>query len=215
MEKTTIQTRNDLLGKHVVKALESRHFEAYYCENDTEALEKVLSLIPDGSSVGWGGSMTLSEIGILDHIRANTKLNVLDRDTVKDPAERKALMKKILTCDVFLAGCNAISEDGQIVNVDGSGNRVSAIIYGPESVILVAGMNKIVKDQPAALLRARNVAAPINSQRFPNQKTPCRETGVCADCKSIDSICNTIVTFRGCRPANRIKVVLVGENHGF
>jgi L-lactate utilization protein LutB len=124
-------------------------------------------------------------------------------------------MRRALLCDTYLAGTNAISEDGQLVNIDGNGNRVAAMIYGPKQVIVAAGMNKVAKTLPDAVVRARNIAAPANVQRFPGLKTPCNETGSCADCLSPDTICSFLVTIRYCKPAGRIKVVLIGKDLGF
>lgn len=203
----------DKLGASVVKALESRHFEAYYCQTAEEAKEKVLSLIPEGKSVGWGGSMTLDETGILPAIK-NGNYCKIDRDSAKDPAERKELMHKALSADYFLMSANAVTNDGVIYNLDGNGNRAAAMVYGPENVIVVVGLNKIAATQEDALFRTRNIAAPMNAQRF-DMKTPCKTTGECADCKCADSICANLVTTRICRPEGRIKVVLVGDDFGF
>lgn len=203
----------DKLGASVVKALEERHFEAYYCQTAEEAKEKVLSLIPAGKSVGWGGSMTLDETGILPAVK-NADYIKIDRDSAKDPAERKDLMHKALSADFFLMSANAVTQDGVIYNLDGNGNRAAAMVYGPENVIVVAGLNKIAATDEEAFLRMRNTAAPMNAQRF-DIKTPCKTTGECANCKCTDSICANIVITRMCRPAGRIKVVLIGEDYGF
>jgi L-lactate utilization protein LutB len=124
-------------------------------------------------------------------------------------------MRQALLCDTFLSGSNALSEDGQLVNIDGFGNRVAAMTFGPRQVIVVAGMNKVVKTLDDAVTRARTIAAPLNAQRFPNLKTPCNETGACANCLSPDSVCSFIVTTRLCKPAGRIKVILIGKDFGF
>ncbi len=208
-----LQKRNDLLGPRVVKALQSRHFDAFYYRNSEEAVEKILALIPPGDKVSWGGSETIREIGLLQRVHEGS-FQVIDRDTATSPEEKMERSREALLCDTFLAGVNAISEDGCMVNIDGVGNRVAAISFGPKQVILVAGMNKVVKTAEDALARARNYAAPLNVQRF-DLKTPCMETGACGDCKSVDGICSFIVTMRNCRPAGRIKVVLIGEDLGF
>ncbi len=200
------------LGESVVRSLNSRFFDAYYCDNSSEAKALALSLIPDGASIGFGGSASISQIGLLDALRAGD-YNLIDRDSVP-PSERGALMRKALTADVFLTSTNALTEDGQLFNIDGNGNRVAAMIYGPESVIVIAGINKVVKDVDTAISRARNLAAPTNAQRF-DIDTPCNKTGACADCKSTDCICAYMVTTRICRPAKKIKVIIVGENLGF
>ena len=197
----------------LLKNLQSRNFEAYFCPDKASALEKVLSLIPEGATVGWGGATGAMELGVIDAVKAGP-YTAYDRGTAKTPEERIAIMTKCLGADVFLTGANALSMDGQMVNIDGMGNRTAAIIYGPKSVIVMAGMNKVCADIEMAVRRARTVAAPMNQQRFLG-KTPCTETGVCGDCKSPDCICNQILITRNCRPAGRIKFVLVGEDLGF
>lgn len=200
-------------GQALVKNLQQRQFEAYYCADREEALRMALSLIPEGASVGWGGCLSATQIGLVDAVR-NGPYAAIDRDTAANPEERMELMRKCLLTDVFLTGANAISMDGQMVNIDGMGNRVSAIVFGPKSVIVVAGMNKVVDTVEDAMERARTVAAPINKQRFP-AATPCMVNGKCADCKSEGSICNQFLITRSCRPAGRIKFILVGEELGF
>ena len=196
----------------LLKNLRSRHFEAYYCPDKEQALAKALELIPEGASVGWGGAMSAQQIGLIDAVKAG-KYQVIDRDTGATPQEREALMKRCLTADVFLCGANALSLDGQMVSIDGNGNRLAAIVYGPETVLVVAGMNKVCDTLEAAMTRARTVAAPMNKQRFSAQ-TPCEVTGACADCKSDGCICNQILITRNCRPNGRIKFILVGEELG-
>lgn len=203
----------DKRGAVLVKNLQSRHFEAYYCSTKEEALDKALSLIPVGASVGWGGSMTCQQIGLLDAVRAG-EYRAIDRDLCKTPEEREESMRRSLLADVFLTSANALSMDGQMVNIDGNGNRVAAIVYGPKQVIVVAGMNKVEDTLDAAVIRARTVAAPMNQQRF-GHPNPCGATGSCADCKSETCICNHILITRHCRPVGKIKFVLVGEDLGF
>jgi len=206
--------RNKKLGARVVRALKERFFDAWYFDEASEALAKILSLIPAGHVVSWGGSLTLGELGVTERV-VQEGYRVIDRDKAADRQERFELMRQALLCDTYLTGCNAISEDGQLVNIDGFGNRVAAMIFGPRQVIVVAGMNKVAKTLDDALSRARNIAAPLNTQRFPDNKAPCNETGSCADCKSPDSICSFFVTTRMCKPAGRIKVILVGQDLGF
>ena len=201
----------DKRGPVLVKNLQSRHFDAFYCSTKEEALEKALSQIPRGHSVGWGGTMTCQQIGLIDAVRAG-EYRVFDRDACKTVEEREGLMRQTLLCDTFLTSANAISLDGQMVNIDGNGNRVAAIVYGPRQVIVVAGMNKVEDTLEAAINRARTVAAPLNEQRF-GHPNPCAATGSCADCKSETCICNQILITRHCR-GNRIKFVLVGEDLG-
>jgi L-lactate utilization protein LutB len=139
---------------------------------------------------------------------------VIDRDKAASPEERVEFMRQALLCDTYLTGTNAVTEDGQLVNVDGNGNRVAAMTFGPKQVIVVAGMNKIAKTLEDAAVRARTVAAPANMQRFPALKTPCNETGACGDCVNQDSICTYIVRTRLCKPKGRIKVILIGKDLG-
>ncbi len=196
----------------MVKNLKSRHFDAWYCETPEQALEQALSLIPEGASVGWGGAMSAQQIGLLDAVNAGNYAPI-DRDKTTTPQERTQAQKKALLADFFITGANALSLDGQMVNIDGNGNRVAAIVYGPDNVIVIAGMNKVVDTLEDAVRRARTVAAPANKQRFALQ-TPCEVTGACADCKSEGCICNQILITRNSKPAGRIKVILVGEELG-
>lgn len=197
----------------LVKNLGSRHFEAYYCETKEAALAKALELIPEGASIGWGGALSAQQIGLLDALKTDA-YRAIDRDKATTPAEREQAQRNCLLADWFVTGANALSLDGQMVNIDGNGNRVAAIVYGPENVIVIAGMNKVVDTLDAAITRARTVAAPMNKQRFALQ-TPCEVTGSCADCKSDGCICNQILITRNCKPAGRIKMILVGEELGF
>jgi len=200
-------------GKQLVKNLISRHFDAYYCNTSEEGLKKALELIPEGSSVSWGGAMSAEEIGLLDVIR-NGNYHAIDRDQCETLEEREQAVREGMFADVYLAGANAMSMDGQMVSIDGAGNRVAAIVYGPKTVIVIVGMNKVCATIEDAVVRARTVAAPINMQRF-MKDTPCAVTGVCADCKSEGSICNQILITRHCRPVNRIRFIVIGEDLGF
>lgn len=205
--------RNEALGATLVANMQRRGFEAYYCADKEAALAKALELIPATDVVSWGGSATIAEVGLLDAVKRRNP--VIDRDTAADPAEKVELMRKGLLCDTFIMSSNAISVDGQLVNIDGNGNRVAALIFGPKQVIVIAGLNKVAGSLDAAMDRARNVAAPINAQRFAGLPTPCYKLGRCADCQSPDSICAQIVITRRSRTAGRIKVILVGEHLGF
>lgn len=212
-ERTTpMEKRYDKLGPRVAEALKRRHFEAFYCPTGTEAAQKVLSLIPADDVVAWGGSLTLAQLGIIEKVKETNP--VIDRAAAATPEEGRELMRKALLCDTYLMSSNAISEDGQLYNIDGNGNRVAALVFGPKSVIVVAGMNKITKTIADAETRCRTLAAPANAQRF-SPNTPCNITGTCADCLSESSICASMVRTRICRPAGKIKVVLVGESLGF
>lgn len=207
-KKAYYEKRSQIL----VKNLKSRHFDAWYCEDKAQALEKALELIPRGASVGWGGAMSAEQIGLIDAVRRGD-YRAIYRDTDANREERERLMRECLSADVFLTGANALSLDGQMVNIDGNGNRVGAIVYGPKTVLVIAGMNKVADTLEGAVTRARTVAAPMNKQRFDNQ-TPCAVTGSCADCKSEGCICNQILITRNCRPAGRIRFILVGDELG-
>ena len=185
----------------------------YYVKTKEEALAKALELIPEGSSISWGGSMSAQEIGLLDAVRAGN-YEILDRGTKETRAEQEEVMHQALNCDVFLGSANALSEDGILVNIDGNANRVAAYAYGPKTVLLIVGMNKVVKTEADAMSRAKNEAAPINAQRFGIQ-TPCVKNGTCADCKSPECICCQILITRFSKVPKRTKVILVDENLGF
>ena len=199
-------------GEILVKNLKARHFDAWYCDTKEEALTKALELIPEGSTVGWGGALSAQQIGLMDALNKGNYA-AIDRDRCATPEEKAQAAKDSMFADFFLTGANALSLDGQMVNIDGAGNRVSAIIFGPKNVLVIAGMNKVMDDLDAAVNRARTVAAPMNKQRF-DPNTPCAVTGSCADCKVEGCICNHIVITRHCRPVGRIKFILVGEPLG-
>lgn len=199
-------------GQLLVKNLKSRHFDACYCPNSASALQKALEWIEDGSSVGWGGTLTAQQIGLLDAVRQGN-YRFVDRNACKNAAEKKQAEYDCLTCDTFITSANALSMDGQMVNIDGIGNRLAAITFGPKSVLVVAGMNKVEDTLDAAINRARTIAAPQNQQRF-DHKSPCKITGQCSNCKSQESICNQFLVTRLCKPAGRIRIILIGEDLG-
>lgn len=208
-----MQIRNKLLAEKVIKGLKSRNMSGYYAETKEEALQKALELIPEGSSIGWGGSASINEIGLRDAV-INVNYTVYNRDIAPTKEERKKIELKIFGADCFLCSTNAITEDGVLVNIDGNSNRVAAIAYGPSRVIMIVGMNKVAKDIDAALSRARNIAAPVNAQRFPLD-IPCKKTGSCADCKSIDTICCEFLITRYSRHADRFHIILVNDTLGY
>lgn len=202
--------RNELLAQKVIKGLESRNMTGYYASDKEEALKLALSLIPEGSSVTMGGCMSAGEIGLVDAVKSG-KYNFIDRYAAKD---RRAAELEAYGADVYLASANAITEDGIIVNIDGNSNRVSSIAYGPKKVLFIIGMNKVCDDVDGAIKRARNVAAPINAQRF-GLSTPCAKTGSCFDCKSPDTICCQFLITRFSKHEGRIHVILVNDDLGF
>ncbi len=205
-----ITKRNDLLSQKVIKGLESRNMKGLYAKDREEALKMALDLIPEGCSVTMGGSVSAAEIGLVDAVK-NGNYEFIDRNTAED--KRKAALTAY-DVDVFLSSCNAMTEDGVLVNIDGNANRVSAIAHGPRKVLFIVGMNKVCKDVDSAMKRARNVAAPINAQRF-GLETPCAKTGSCMDCKSPDTICCQFLITRYSRHADRIYVILVNDHLGF
>ncbi|MBO4668652.1 MAG: lactate utilization protein [Lachnospiraceae bacterium] len=204
------QKRNRLLAEKVIKGLRSRNMEGYFAETREEAVALALNLIPEGSSVTMGGCMSAHEIGLTAALKTD-RYNFIDRDQMED---KRAAMLAAYDADVFLAGANAMTEDGIIINVDGNANRVSAIAQGPRKVVFIVGMNKICPDPDSAMKRARGVAAPINAQRF-GLSTPCTKTGSCMNCKSPDTICCQILITRFSRHAGRIHVILVNDDLGY
>ena len=205
-----ITKRNELLAQKVIKGLESRNMTGYYAADKEEALKIALSLIPEGSSITMGGCMSAREIGLVDALQGD-KYNFIDRDKYED---KRAAMLAAYDADVFLSSANAMTDDGILVNIDGNSNRVSAIAQGPKKVIFIVGMNKVCDDVDTAMKRARNVAAPINAQRF-GLSTPCSKLGRCMDCKSPDTICCQFLITRFSRHKDRIHVILVNDNLGF
>lgn len=210
---TPIEMRNEVLGKSLVTKLEARHFEAYYCPTAKEALEKAVSMVPEKSSVSWGGSASIRNMGLTKAFH-DGDFKVIDRDLAKSPEEMAELHRQGLLTDYFIASTNAISQDGILVNIDGVGNRIAAMSFGPKNVIIICGINKVAPNLDAAISRARNVAAPTNAFRFMG-KTPCVTTGSCHNCTSPDSVCSQVLITRLCKPAKRIKVIIVGEGLGF
>ena len=202
-----IEMRNTLLSGKIIKGLASRNMTGYFAKDKKEAKEIALSLIPEGSSVTMGGCMSAAEIGLVDAVK-NGNYNFIDRNKTVEGISAQ------YGADFFLSGANAMTEDGIIVNIDGNANRVSCIAQGPKKVVFIVGMNKVCPDVDSARKRARNVAAPINAQRF-GLSTPCFKTGSCMDCKSPDTICCQFLITRYSRHKGRIHVILVNENLGF
>ena len=202
--------RNELLAQKVIKGLESRNMSGYYAASKEEALKIALELIPEGSSVTMGGAMSAHEIGLVEALKKGD-YDFIDRDAYED---KRAAMLKAYDADFFLSSVNAMTEDGVLVNIDGNSNRVSAIAQGPKKVIFIVGMNKVCDDVDGAMKRARNVAAPINAQRF-GLTTPCSKTGACMNCKSPDTICCQFLITRYSRHEGRIHVILVNDSLGF
>ncbi len=201
------------LAATVIKNMEKRQMKGFYAKDKKEALDLLLSLIPEGSTIGYGGSVSLSEIGALEAL-SGENYNLIVRENAKTDEETEKVFKEILFSDFFLMSSNAITVGGELVNVDGRGNRVAFLAYGPKNVILVCGMNKITADVDSAIKRIKTIAAPMNSVRL-NRTNPCTVTGICGDCQSPGCVCaNTVITRRS-HTDGRIKVILVGEELGF
>ena len=210
MASEFITVRNDLLSQKVIKGLNSRNMTGYYAKDKDEALKLALELIPEGRTVTMGGAMSAHEIGLVKVLKEGN-YNFIDRDDYED---KRAAALLAYDADVFLSSANAMTEDGVLVNIDGNSNRVSAIAHGPKKVVFIVGMNKVCPDVDSAVKRARNVAAPINAQRF-GIVTPCTQTGSCMNCKSADTICCNFLITRYSRHTGRIHVILVDESLGF
>lgn len=197
----------------IIEQLKKRQMEGYYCPTAAEAVEKALSLMPEGASVAWGGSMTLTESGMMDALRSHN-YQLIDRDTAKTPEEKKEIFARTVCADYYFMSTNAITMDGQLVNVDGFANRVACLCAGPEHVMIFAGRNKIVPDVDSAIKRTRNLAAPANTVRL-NKNTPCASKGKCFDCLSADCICSQTVITRRSQIPGRIQVFLIDEELGY
>jgi L-lactate utilization protein LutB len=202
----------ELKAEHLKKEFAKRNIESFYCSTKEDAVAKITDMIEDGKSVTWGGSTTLAELGIKGELEKGN-YNVIDRDKFAG-AERMAKMREAFSADYYLTSSNALTLDGQLVNIDGTGNRVAAISFGPDKVIFIVGINKVVKTLDQAYDRIRNVATAPNALRL-NLDTPCAKTGVCHDCLSKDCICSQVLVTRYNRIDDRIKVIIVGESLGF
>lgn len=197
----------------IIKNFSKRQIEGYYCPDRKSAVQKALKLIPKGARIGWGGSMTLAETGLLNAIKS-VDYKIIDRDKATNLDEQRRIYGEICCSDYFLMSTNAITLDGELINIDGRGNRVAFLCYGPQNVLILTGMNKIVSNVQEGVNRARNIAAPPNSIRL-NRKTPCAITGKCEDCFSPDCMCGQFVITRFSLIPNRIKVILIGEEVGY
>lgn len=200
--------------KRTIDNLEKNNLCGIFVNDEVELKAKIKQLISEGSTVGIGDSMTLFDTGIIDLLR-NGSYNFLDkyRDGITSE-EKMQLYRDNFSADTFLCSTNALTENGELYNIDGNGSRVAPMIYGPEQVIIVAGINKIVRDLDEAEKRVRNYAAPLDAERL-EKKTPCASLGYCVDCKSPERICNDFVVIRRQRIKDRIKVIIVGKELGY
>ena len=203
--------------KNALTALRQNGFNVLYVPSEESALTAVLDMVPPGDLVGLGGSVTLREMGLPQVLRERGN-RVADHWEARrrnvSPQEIMEIRRLHLNSDVFITSTNAVTETGEMVNIDGSGQRVAAMIFGPKKVIVIAGVNKIVKDVDEGLWRARNVAAPMNAKRL-HRETPCTVTDACSDCDSAERICNVTALIHR-RPRNTdITIILVGEKLGY
>lgn len=202
------------LGNTMIKNFQKRNIEAFYCEDSASAVALAMDLMKTGGTVGMGGAETVKETGLLDAVKTAEHLHFIDRSFARTPEEKRAIFLETMSCDYFLMSSNAVTVDGELINIDGNGNRVACLIHGPEQVILLVGMNKVVDNVDEGITRVGIHAAPPNAARL-ETRTPCATLGVCADCHSEDCMCCQIVITRHSRHKGRIKVILIGEELGF
>lgn len=201
------------LAPNVIKNLEKRNMEGYYFEDSKSCVEYIMNMIPEGSVVSWGGSMTLNETGMMDALKASN-LNLIDRATAKTPQENREIFAKTVMADYYFMSTNAITNDGILINIDGNANRVACLTHGPSNIIMLVGRNKFTASVEAGVERVRNVASPANAIRL-NRNLPCSLTGSCHDCLSPECFCNQVVITRRSGHAGRIKVFLINEDLGY
>lgn len=201
------------MAKTIIENLKKRNMEGYYFENSSECIKAILDSIPSGSVISWGGSETIKETGLMEAVH-NGSYELIDRTTAKNPEEARQIYARTVLADYYLMSSNAVTIDGELINIDGNGNRVACLIQGPSHVIIVVGINKIVTDVENGVARVRNMASPANAIRL-KKKIPCAATGHCHDCLAPDCFCNQIVITRRSGHEGRIKVYLVAENLGY
>lgn len=197
----------------IIANLKKRNMEGYFYEDSASCVRAILDLIPDGSSISWGGSASVQESGMMDALK-NGSYELIDRSLAKTPEEQREIYGRTVMSDYYFMSTNAITYEGDLVNIDGNGNRVACLIHGPRHVIIIAGMNKVATTLEGAFERARTMACPPNAVRL-DKKTPCAATGKCGNCLSPDCFCNQIVVTRRSGHTGRIKVFLVAEDLGF
>lgn len=204
---------NEVKINRTIEALRKNNMESFFINTQDELINKIKELVKENSKVTVGGSMSLFETKIINHLRSG-RYEFLDRykEGLK-PEEIKQIYREAFFCDAYFTSTNAITEDGELYNIDGNGNRVAAMLYGPDKVIVIAGVNKIVKNINEAISRVENLAAPANAKRL-NRKTPCVITGKCMNCNSPERICREYTVIRKPAP-NRIFILLLNENYGY
>ncbi len=210
---TPLYKGRQLQAETIIKNLEKRNMTGFYCDSKEACRDKVLEIIGDGKTVSWGGSESMKECGIPRALKEKGTCTVLDRMEYS-PENMKEFYTKTFNADFFIMGTNAITLGGELVNIDGNGNRLSSLIFGPEHVIVIVGMNKVAADLEDALWRVRNIASPPNTVRL-GKNTPCASDGRCHDCYCPECICNQIVVTRRSREKERIIVLMVNDSLGF
>lgn len=210
---TTKQLAFQTAVENVINNLKKRNMEGYFFEDSASCVKAIIDMMDEGSVVSWGGSQSVLECGLMDAIKSG-KYNLIDRMTAKTPEESREIFSKTVLADYYLMSTNAITFDGELINIDGNGNRVACLIHGPKHIIMVVGMNKLVSNVEDGYNRVRDIATPANTKRL-NKNTPCFHTGRCGDCLSNDCICNQIVVTRRSGHAGRIKIFFVAEELGY
>lgn len=199
--------------KGIIKNLEKRNMEGYFYEDSASCVKAITNLMENGSVISWGGSESIRECGLMDAV-AKGNYTLIDRLTAKSPEESRQLFAKAVLSDYYLMSSNAVTFDGELINIDGNGNRVACLIQGPKNIIMVVGMNKLVSDVEAGYARVRNIATPANVKRL-HKNTPCFQAGRCCDCLSPECICNQVVITRRSAHPGRIKIFFVAEELGY
>ena len=205
---------NETIGLKAVEVLEKNGFSAFYCKNGEEASEFIMSNVHKGDKIGFGGSMTVKKLGIQEKVKSMGGIVLDHGDPTLSADEKMKTMRGELLCDVFLCSSNAVTLEGELVNIDGAGNRVAAMSFGPKKVIVVVGINKICKNEASALERLKQIGAPMNNKRL-NMPNPCTKTGICSDCKSDTRICRIYSIIKRKPMGADFSVLVIGEDFGF
>lgn len=196
-----------------IKNLQKRNMEGYFFEDTISCVNAITQMMEKGSIVSWGGSESIKECGLIDALKAGD-YQLIDRLAAKTPDEGRELYAKAVLSDYYFMSTNAITFDGELINIDGNGNRVACLIHGPRNVMVIVGMNKLVSDVQSGYLRVKNIASPANAKRL-DRNTPCFHTGKCGNCLSADCMCNHIVVTRRSGVPGRIKVFFVAKELGY